>query len=179
MFYNIIKAINAAVNLKFYYCRARSKQYSFIWLYVTIFFFLTVKLMFLSWNWEKVYSKMIVKSIFRCRKTINSPKNCYWEKTTLQRMISSHSLHSSRRWQQQLNNTHLFSLLSVNKFKRFLLCFLIKQMVNFSSCTVELWMHSGDSGLLSSRQLQQLLIVYWRHQCAQFLVFTRGHQNSN
>ena len=26
--YNIIKAINAAVNLKFYYCRARSKQYA-------------------------------------------------------------------------------------------------------------------------------------------------------
>ena len=33
--------------------------------------------MFLFWNWEKVYSKMNVKSIFRCRKTI-SPKNCYW-----------------------------------------------------------------------------------------------------
>ena len=30
-------------------------------------------------------------------------------------------------------------------------------MVNFSSCTVELWMHSGDSGLLSSGQLEQLL----------------------
>ena len=26
--YNIIKAINAAVNLKFYYCRVRSKQYA-------------------------------------------------------------------------------------------------------------------------------------------------------
>ena len=59
------------------------------------------KLMFLSWNWEKVYSKMIVKSIFRCWKTINLPKNCYWEKTTLQRMISRHSPHSSWRWQQQ------------------------------------------------------------------------------
>ena len=46
------------------------------------------------------------------------------------------------------NNTHLFSLLSVNKFKRFLLNYLIKHMVNDLSCTAELWMHSGDSGLL-------------------------------
>ena len=86
---NIIKAINAAVNLKFYYCRARSKQYAsmFTWQ------FFTVKLMFLSWSWEKVYSKMIVKSIFKCRKTINSPENCYWEKITFQKMICTrHSL---------------------------------------------------------------------------------------
>ena len=78
---NIIKAINAAVNLKFYYCRARSKQYAsmFTWLY---FFF------------------------------------------------------------------------------------LLKHMVNASSCTAELWMHSGDSGLLSSQQLDELRIVYWRHQCS-------------
>ena len=48
------------------------------------------------------------------------------------------------------NNTHLFSFLSVRKFKRFLLNFLIKHMENASSCTAELWMHSGDSGLLSS-----------------------------
>ena len=98
LFYNIIKAINAAVNLKFYYCRARSKQYAsmFTWQ------FFTVKLMFLSWSWEKVYSKMIVKSIFKCRKTINSPENCYWEKITFQKMICTrHSLYSSRRWQQQ------------------------------------------------------------------------------
>ena len=120
--------------------------------------------MFLSRNWEKVYSKMIVKSIFRCRKTINSPKNCYWEKTTLQRMISRHSPHSSQKWQQQLNNTHLFSLLSVNKFKRFLLNFLMKHMVNASLCTAELWMHSGDSGLLSSQQLGELRIFYWHHE---------------
>ena len=66
-----------------------------------MFFSLTVKLMFLSWNWEKVFSKMIVKCIFRFRKTINWPKICYWEKTTLQRMSSCHSPHSSRRWQQQ------------------------------------------------------------------------------
>ena len=134
----------------------------FTWLY---FFFLTVNLMFLSWNWEKVYSKMIVKSILRCRKTINLPKNCYWEKTTLQRMISRHSPHSSRRWQQQ--QRHLFSLLSVNKFKRFLLNFLIKHVVNASLSIAELWMHSGDSWLLSSQQLEELRIVYWRNQRAQ------------
>ena len=136
--------------------------------YVTIYFFLTVKLMFLSWNWEKVYSQMIVKSIFRCRKTINSPKNRYWKKTTLQRLICTrHSPHSSRRWQQQQQHSDLFSLLSVNKFKRFLLNFLTKHMVNASLSIAELWMHSGDSGLLSSQQLEELRIVYWRHQRAQ------------
>ena len=139
--------INAAVNLKLYYCRARSKQCGqCLRDYV---FFLTVKLMFLSWNWEKVYSKIIVKSIFRCQKAINWPKNCYWGKKNLQRMSSRHSPHSSRRWQQQQQHSPL-SLLSVNKFKRFLLNFLIKHMVNASLCTAELWLHSGDSGLLSS-----------------------------
>ena len=36
LFYNIIKAINAAVNWKFYYWRARSKQYAsmFTWIYL-------------------------------------------------------------------------------------------------------------------------------------------------
>ena len=29
-------------------------------------------------------------------------------------------------------------------------------MVNALSCTAELWMHSGDSGLLSSQQLEEL-----------------------
>ena len=108
---------------------------------------------------------MIVKSILRCRKTINLPKNCYWEKTTLQGMISRHSPHSSRRWQQK--QCHLFSSLSVNKFKRFLLNFPIKHVVNASLSIAELWMHSGDSWLLSSQQLEELRIVYWRNQRAQ------------
>ena len=29
-------------------------------------------------------------------------------------------------------------------------------MVNALSCTAELWMYSGDSGLLSSQQLEEL-----------------------
>ena len=29
-------------------------------------------------------------------------------------------------------------------------------MVNALSCTAELWMHSGESGLLSSQQLEEL-----------------------
>ena len=41
-------------------------------------------------------------------------------------------------------------------------------MVNNSSCTAELWMHSGDSGLLSLQQLEELRIVYWRHQRTQW-----------
>ena len=57
----------------------------------------------------------------------------------------------------------LFSLnnnFSVNKFKRFLLNFFTKHMVNASLSIAELWMHSGDSGLLSSQQLEELRIVY-------------------
>ena len=42
------------------------------------------------------------------------------------------------------NNTHLFSLLSVDKFKTFFLNLLYKHIVNASSCTVELWMHLWD-----------------------------------
>ena len=60
------------------------------------------------------------------------------------------------------------ALLSVNKFKHFLLNFVIKHMVNASLSIAELWMHSGDSGLLSSQQLEELRIIYWRHQRAQW-----------
>ena len=80
----------------------------------------------------------------------------------------SHAIaRTARRDDNNNNNTHLFSLLSVNKFKPFLLNFLIKHMVNASLSIAELWMHSGDSGLLSSQQLEELRIVYWRHQRAQ------------
>ena len=34
----------------------------------------------------------------------------YWEKTTLQRMSSRHSPHSSRRWQQQQQHSPLFPI---------------------------------------------------------------------
>ena len=33
-------------------------------------------------------------------------------------------------------------------------------MENASSCTAELWMHSGDSELLSSQELEEIRIVY-------------------
>ena len=79
----------------------------------------------------------------------------------------AHAIARTARGNDNNNNTHLFSLLSVNKFKRFLLNFLIKHMVNASLSIAELWMHSGDSGLLSSQQLEELRIVYWRHQRAQ------------
>ena len=75
-------------------------------------------------------------------------------------MISRQARTASGDDNNSNKNTHLFSLLSVNKFKRFLLNFLIKHMVNASSCTAELWMHSGDSGLLSSQQLEELRIIY-------------------
>ena len=116
---------------------------------------------------EKVYSKMIVKSIFRCGKTINSPK-IETDRKQLCKEWSHAKSRTARGDDNNNSNTHLFSLLSVNKFKRSLLNFLIKHMVNASSCTAELWMHSGDSGLLSLQQLEELRIVYWRHQRTQW-----------
>ena len=58
------------------------------------------------------------------------------------------------------NNTHLFSL-SVSKFKRFLLNFLLKHMVNASSCTAELWMHSEtqDCYKLTTRRITNSLLT--------------------
>ena len=87
----------------------RSKQYAsmFTWLYI---FSSELSLCFFPETEIKCTPKMIVKSIFKCRKTINSPKNCYWEKTTLQRMISRHSPHSSPRWQQQQQHSPLFPI---------------------------------------------------------------------
>ena len=41
-------------------------------------------------------------------------------------------------------------------------------MVNASLSIAELWMHSGDSGLLSSQQLEELRTVYGRHQRGQW-----------
>ena len=66
-------------------------------------------------------------------------------------ICTSHSLHSSQRWQQ---HSHLFnSLLSVNKFKSFLLNWSYKYTIsNVFSCTVDLWKHLGDvlEGLVRS-----------------------------
>ena len=66
-------------------------------------------------------------------------------------ICTSHSPHSSQRWQQ---HSHLFnSLLSVNNFKSFLLNWSYKYTVsNAFSCTVDLWKHLGDAleGLVRS-----------------------------
>ena len=69
-----------------------------------------------------------------------------------------HSQHSSQLDDNNNsnNNTHLFCLLSVNKFKSFLLHLPYKHMVNASSGTVELWIHLGDvlGELLSTQELE-------------------------
>ena len=128
-------------------------------------FFVTVKLMFLSWNWEKVYSKMNENPYLGAGKLLIHQKIVI-ERKQLCKEWSHAIARTARGDDNNNNNTHLFSLLSVNKFKRFLLNFLTKHMVNASLSIAELWMHSGDSGLLSSQQLEELRIVYWRHQRA-------------
>ena len=119
---NIIKAINAAVNyLKFYYCNARSKQYASVstWLCIfftsQLFFFLETEKKFTQVAYDNY--KKIVKSILRCRKTINSPKNYFWERQICKEW-SAHAIAGTVRGDDK-NNTHLFSLLSVNKLERF------------------------------------------------------------
>ena len=83
-------------------------------------------------------------------------------------MISRHSPHSSRRWQQQRNknNTHLFFQLSVNKFKSFLLNFLIKHKRFIVYC----WVMDAPRRRLGriAKLTTTWGIVYWRHQRAQW-----------
>ena len=71
-------------------------------------------------------------------------------------ICKSHSPHNSQRWQPQQQHSHLFnSLLSVNKFKSFLLNWSYKYTVsNAFSRTVDLWKHLGDflEGLVKSTQ---------------------------
>ena len=68
----------------------------------------------------KITLKKIVKSILWCRKTINSPKNSFWKKKLCKELFA-HAIARTARADDNNNNTHLFPLLSVNKFKSFLL----------------------------------------------------------
>ena len=86
---------------------------------------------------------------------MKSPKNCYREKTTLQPT----QLAEMTTTTTTLTSFSFFSLLSVNKFKRFLLSSLIKHMVNASSCTDEVWMHSGDNNSSNHREPTQSVCV--------------------
>ena len=57
--------------------------------------------------------------MLRCRKTINSPKNSFWKK----KKIAKSDLHTPAQLEQMTTTTitYLFPVLSVSKFKRFLL----------------------------------------------------------
>ena len=65
-------------------------------------------------------SQMILKSILRCRKTINSPKN-YFLKKQLCKEWFANVIARTARADDNNDNTHLFSLLSIRKLKNFLL----------------------------------------------------------
>ena len=73
LFNDIIKAINAAVNLKFIIVASAQSSIR-VNVYVTIFCYFTV--MFLSWNWEKVYSSRFWDNIKKdCKIHIEVPEN--------------------------------------------------------------------------------------------------------
>ena len=111
----------------------------------------------------KIALKKIVKSILRNRKTINSSKNSFGKKWHCKEWFA-HAIACTARADDNNNNTHLFPLLSVNKFKRFLLHLRYNYMVNASSCT-------GDSALgrrlgTIAKLIRTRGIVYWRHKRA-------------
>ena len=72
--------------------------------------------MFLSWNWEKVYSKKISKSISRRCKTINSPKNYFSDKQLCKEWSAQAQLGDDNN---NTNNTYFLSLLSIKKIQKF------------------------------------------------------------
>ena len=86
----------------------------------------------------KISLKAIVKSILRCQKTINSLKNYFWEKQLCKEWFA----HVIARYN---NNTHLFSLLLVNKFESFLLYLTYKtQCKRFFVYCLQFWIRLGQ-----------------------------------
>ena len=135
---------------------------------MTIFFFLIVKLMFLSWNWEKVYSKEIVKSILRCLKTINSPKNYFREKQLCKEW--SHTIVRTAR----NNNTHFFPLTIGKQVQTFSLKFRHKR--HGRSFTLYCWVMDALGRCLGriAKLTTTRGIVYWRYQRAQWEYVARS-----
>ena len=68
----------------------------------------------------KITVKKILKSILRCRKSIDSPKNSFWKKQLCKEWFA-HVIARTARTDDNNNNTHLLTLLSIIKFKSFLL----------------------------------------------------------
>ena len=73
----------------------------------------------------KITVKKILKSILRCRKSIDSPKHSFWKKQLCKTWFAQ-VIARTARTDDNNNNTHLFSLLSIIKFNRFLLNFRCK-----------------------------------------------------
>ena len=76
----------------------------------------------------KITSKKIVKFVLSFREKIYSPKNSFL-KELCKEWFPQNTARIPRGDDNNNNNTHLFSLLSVDKFKRVL---FIKHMVNAS-----------------------------------------------
>ena len=110
--------------------------------------------MFLSWNWEKVYSKKISKSISRRRKTINSLKNYFSDK----KLCKEWSAQAQLGDDNNNNNTYFLSLLSIKKIQKFFL--KLPYNTHGKRFIVYLWamgalMGGILGGLLSSQQLEE------------------------
>ena len=113
--------------------------------------------MFLSWNWEKVYSKKISKSISRRRKTINSLKNYFSDK----KLCKEWSAQAQLGDDNNNNNTYFLSLLSIKKIQKFFL--KLPYNTHGKRFIVYLWvmvalMGGVLVGLLSSQQLEEYFI---------------------
>ena len=121
--YNVIKAINAAVAQIFIITAAPKALRVYVGL--TILFWPRSYVFVLNLTESllksvKIALKKIVKSILRNRKTINSSKNSFGKKWHCKEWFA-HAIACTARADDNNNNTHLFPLLSVNKFKKLLL----------------------------------------------------------
>ena len=99
----------------------------------------------------KITLKKIEKSILRCRKTINSLNNYFWEKQLCKEWSGHPIVRTARADDSNNNKTHLFPYYRLTNSKLFSSIYLIKHMVTALACTVELWIYLGDvlGGLLS------------------------------
>ena len=134
--------------------------------------------MFLSRNWENVYSKKY------CKIPLEVPENYYhWKvflrETTVQRMICNHhNPHSSQRWQQlqQLQQQHspLFPAIGwqIQKFS-----LKLPEKTNGKRFIVPCWVMDALGRCLGriAKLTTTRGIVNWRHQRAQWEYVAHSH----
>ena len=115
----------------------------------------------------KITVKKIIKSSFKRQKTINSPKNSFWKKQLCKEWFARAIAHPACA-DDNNNNSHLFSLLSVSKFKSFHLN--LRYKTHGQRFIMYCWvMHALGRRLRRIANFKRTQgKVYWHHQYAQW-----------